>query len=253
MTHIDIAMRDGFQTVRMNWTKKVPGFQRESFEIVRRAIQAADASRDVHCTIFLGTPSCFCLGTDALTFADSNSLADLALSVESFFKQLIQSRKPLIAAVDGNAVGLGMTMLLHFDAVYATPQSTFRAPFAEWGLVPEAASSLMLPSLVGHLRAFDMFCLGGSLDAEQALACGLVTTLAPSDHVEEVAYAAARRIVKLPPKAVDATRSMLRNNRSALQRRAALETASFQKLLADEMTQRRLKVMGRASRLALAS
>jgi len=251
MKPIDIGSRDGFQVIRMSWTKEVPGFQRESFDLVRAAIQAADQSAEIFSTVILGTPSCFCLGTDALTFTDAAGISELAASVEQFFKQLIQARKPLIAAVDGDAVGLGMTMLLHFDAIFATPSSTFRAPFAEWGLVPEAASSMLLPELLGYRKAFDIFCLGGALSADAALASGFLTAVEPSDKVETAAFNAARRIAKLPPKAIVATRTMMRAGSLRLERRANMET-SFRELLRDGATQRRLRVMGRAARVAIA-
>lgn len=253
MPHIEIAIRDGFQVIRMQWTKQIPGFQRHTFDLVRQALQEADENPAVSSSVFLGTPSCFCLGTDAQTFAAAEGMHELSATVRSFFRQLISARKPLIAAVDGNAVGLGMTMLLHFDAVFATPKSTFRAPFAEWGLVPEAASSLLLPERLGYLRAFDVFCLGGTLASEQALACGLLTRIESSDTVEEVAFRTARQIAKLPPRAMLATRNLLRGNSATLNRRAATETAMFQELLADAATQRRLKTMSRAARMVLAT
>lgn len=253
MSHIVIETHDGYQTIRMNWTKQVPGFQRETFEAVRYALKAADGQDDVHVTVFFGTPSCFCLGTDVATFGDPNGLSELSSSVRAFFKQLIRTRKPLIAAVDGDAVGLGMTMLLHFDAIFATPHSTFRAPFAEWGLVPEAASSIILPTALGYQRAFKIFCLGGAISASEAEAAGIVTTLCDSGQLEDVARAAAMRLANLPPRAAAATRELMREGRSRLERRADLETSTFQELLGDALTQKRLRVMGRAARMALAS
>lgn len=251
MTHIVIEQCAGYQAIHMNWTKQVPGFQPETFEIVRLALLAADTNDDISATVFFGAPSCFCLGTDVSTFGSASDLSDLSTRVRGFFRQLIRTRTPLIAAVNGDAVGLGMTMLLHFDAVFATPSSTFRAPFAEWGLVPEAASSVLLPIALGYQRAFDLFCLGSALDSNEALRAGLITRIHCEAELEEAARSAATRLSKIPRKALRATREMMRPDRHRLERRAQLETETFHELLGEASTQRRLKVMARASRLAI--
>lgn len=253
MDHILIERHDGYQSIKMLWNGSIPGFQPETFDILTLALKAADATDEIRATVFLGTPRCFCLGTDAAIFNDQDGLSGLSQKAQRFFHQLIYSRKPLLAAVDGEAVGLGMTMLLHFDAIFATPESRFRAPFAEWGLVPEASASLLLPETVGYRRAFEILCLGGVLTAVEAKNAGLVSHVMAHDILEAEAYQAAQRLARLPAKSLHATRELLRDRRHQMRRRADTETATFQRLLKEETTQRRLKAMGRAARMAAAS
>ncbi len=243
---------DGFQAIFMNWTVDRPGFQPATFEAVSEALRLADLNPNITCTLFFGVPRCFCLGTDVTAFAQLSALSKLSETVLNFFRALINAKKPLIAAVDGTAVGLGMTMLCHFDAIFATPESVFRAPFAEWGLSPEAASSLLLPEELGYRKAFEIFCLGGELTAADAERRGLITRVVERKDLRQAAFDAATRIARLPPRSLNTTRELLRHQRVKLVRRARTETAVFQELLGEASTQRRLKVMARATKMALA-
>jgi enoyl-CoA hydratase/carnithine racemase len=252
MENFVIERRDGFQAIFMNWTIDRPGFQPASFEAVSEALRQADMDPGIACSLFFGVPRCFCLGTDVSAFALPDSLSKLSETVLDFFRALINARKPMIAAVDGNAIGLGMTMLCHFDAVYATPESIFKAPFADWGLSPEAASSLLLPEELGYRKAFELFCLGGELSAAEAERRGLITRVVERSELRPAAFEAATRIARLPARSMAATRELLRHGRAGLIRRARTETAIFQELLCEASTQRRLKVMARATKMALA-
>lgn len=251
MNYLRIEAEDGFQIINMNWNCENPGFRPETFDIISTALRAADADEHIRSTLFFGSPRCFCLGSDVNAFVGSNDLEILSEQVLRFFRSLINSKKALIAAVDGPAIGLGMTMLCHFDAVYATGDSTFRAPFVDWGLLPEAASSILLPEMIGHRRAFELFCLGGSLSAEEAEQCGLVTRIVDSRELGETAISSARHLARAPERSLRFTRDLMRQNRSRLSQRAKMETTIFHELLCEQSTQRRLKVMARASRMAL--
>jgi len=253
MDNFVIDRCDGFQAIFMNWTVDRPGFQPASFEAVTEALKLADLDPGIACSLFFGVPRCFCLGTDVNAFAQMSALSDLSETVLNFFRSLINAKKPLIAAVDGTAVGLGMTMLCHFDAIFATPESVFEAPFAEWGLSPEAASSLLLPEEIGYRKAFEIFCLGGELSAAEAERRGLITRVVERKDLRITAFDAAARIARLPRRALNTTRELLRHQRVKLVRRARTETAIFQELLSDASTQRRLKVMARATKMALAA
>ncbi len=132
---------NGFQTIFINGKIGRPGVQLASLEAIADALKQADMNPDIACTLVFGVPRCLSLGADVTAYARLSALSMWSETVLTFFRTLINARKPLIAAVDGSAVGLGMTMLCHFDAIFATPESSFKAPFAEWGLTPEAASS----------------------------------------------------------------------------------------------------------------
>lgn len=242
---------DGFQTIEMNWTSNRTGFKVDTFEEATQAIRDADINPAIACTAFFGVPRCFCLGTDANSFAETGNLNVLSDVVLRFFRALINSKKPLLAGVDGPAIGLGMTMLLHFDAVFATPASVFRAPFSDWGLSPEAGSSLLMPECIGYRRAFELFCLGGQLSADEAEQRGLVTRVIEADALNGTVIQAAQRLAALPQRPLRATRELMRHGRDRVIRQTKIENALFQELLGDKATQRRLKVMARAARIAL--
>ncbi len=253
MDNFVIDRCEGFQAIFMNWTIDRPGFQPASFEAVSQALKEADRDPSIACSLFFGVPRCFCLGTDVAAFSQVSALSNLSETVLSFFQALINARKPMIAAVDGTAIGLGMTMLCHFDAIFATPESVFKAPFADWGLSPEASSSLLLPEELGYRKAFELFCLGGELTADEAERRGLITRVVERRELRPAAFDAAARIARLPARALTTTRELLRHQRAKLIRRARTETAIFQELLCEASTQRRLKVMARATKMTLAA
>jgi enoyl-CoA hydratase/carnithine racemase len=253
MENFVMDCREGYQAIFMNWTVDQPGFQPASFEAVSEALRLADLDPSISCSLFFGVPRCFCLGTDVTAFAQLSALSKLSETVLTFFQSLINAKKPLIAAVDGTAVGLGMTMLCHFDAVFATPDSIFKAPFVEWGLTPEAASSILLPEELGYRKVFELFCLGGELSAADAERRGLITRVVERKDLRAAAFGAAARIARLPPRSLTTTRELLRHQRGRLIRRAQTETAIFQELLGEASTQRRLKVMARATKIALSA
>src|ERR1700727_2534394 len=115
-----------------------------------------------------------------------------------FIANLGKATKPLVAAVQGNAVGIGTTMLLHCDLVYLADNARLITPFVNLALVPEAASSWLLPARIGHVRAYALFALGEPLDAATALACGLANAVVPAADLRAKAHAAAEALTKRP-------------------------------------------------------
>lgn len=253
MDYLNIERSNGIQIIRMAWSAERPGFRHDTFEEMAAALRWADAQNDICCSVFVGVPHCFCYGADASSFRNTNNLGELSESALRFFRALINSKKPLIAGVDGPAAGIGMTMLLHFDAVYATPNSSFSAPFVEWGLLPDAASTILLPSLVGTARAFELLCLGGVLAPAEAAESGLVTKIVEEDQLETHVMEAANRLARLSRQSLQFTRELMHRHRSQLIRQAKLENDIFQELLSDDATQRRIRVMGRAIQRALSA
>jgi enoyl-CoA hydratase/carnithine racemase len=132
--------------------------------------------------------------------------------VVRFLHALARSERPLVAAVQGLAVGVGTTMLLHCDHVVAGSDARFSTPFVNLGLVPEAASSLLAPRLMGHRRAFELLVMGRPLDAAAALNCGLVNAVVPPSDVEAEALKAAHHIAALPAEAVATSRRLMRGS-----------------------------------------
>jgi enoyl-CoA hydratase/carnithine racemase len=129
---------------------------------------------------------------------------------------LATAQKPVIAAVNGLAVGVGVTLLAQCDLVYAAETANFRTPFIDLALVPEGASSILMPAAVGHQRANELLLLGETWTAQEALAAGLVARLFPADHLHEAVLDRARVIAAKPPGAMRASKGLLATNTSAV-------------------------------------
>ena len=137
----------------------------------------------------------------------------------------------MVAAVQGNAVGVGTTMLMHCDHVVASTEAKFSTPFVSLGLVPEAASSLIAPRLLGHTKAFSLLVMGKPLTADEAKDAGLVNTVAAPDAVEAEAMKAAQHIAALPPQAVLASRRLMRGSVDEIDARIDIEADEFKRRL----------------------
>lgn len=171
----------------------------------------ADAGKDpsVRAVVFGSTSNIFTAGNDLVDFMQ-NPPGSLDSPVGRFLEVLATFEKPMIAAVDGKGVGLGLTMLLHCDLVYLSDRSELVAPFVSLGLVPEAGSSLLLPRLVGHARASEILLLGEPVSAQQALQWGLANAVLPSDQVLPRALEAARKLGEKAPGAVKLSKALLK-------------------------------------------
>ena len=144
-----------------------------------------------------------------------------------FIGTLARFPKPIVAAVPGAAIGVGTTMLLHCDLVYAAPAARFSVPFVDLGLVPEAGSSLLLPMLLGSARANAMLLLGEPIDADVALGCGLVNAIVPPEELDAAALRVAQRLAQKPPAALAASRALIRRGRGVLEAQMQAEQAAF--------------------------
>ena len=144
-----------------------------------------------------------------------------------FTRELAEFEKPLIAAVDGLAVGIGTTLLFHCDLVYATPESRFQTPFVNLGLVPEAGSSLLAPQRFGRAKAAEFLLLAEPFDAGQAHALGLVNALVPQAELIAHAMGKAAALAAKPRAALLATRRLMRGDAEALKARMAEEMHAF--------------------------
>ena len=183
-------------------------FTSAMYERLADVLESLD-SNGSRCLLIEAEGDSFCAGNDLNDFLTLDEFDDNT-PVVRVLRALSAMECPVVAAVDGAAVGIGTTLLLHCDLVYATPDARFAAPFVPLGLVPEAASSRLLPELVGHRRAMAMFLLGEFLDAESALAAGLVSHVVAQDTLSQAANAAATRVAALPAAAARATRRLCR-------------------------------------------
>lgn len=233
MSEIEIALEAGVQTIRINRPEKKNALTASMYEHMARALKAGMADEAVRVSVFLGVPGIFSAGNDIGDFlkvamsGERNSMA-----VFDFLEAIIMARKPLVAGVDGIAIGVGTTMLMHCDHVIASPRATFRTPFVELGLLPEAGSSLIAPRIMGHHRAFALLAMGEAFSAEDACAAGLVNRVVPERELEPATLDAARRIAALPPEAFAASRELVRGDRSDVLARMREEAKLWEARLA---------------------
>lgn len=198
------------------------------------ALDAAAADPAVRVVTIAGTGDSFCAGNDIGDFLAASTGRDIAeANVFRFIRALGAFPKPLVAGVQGRAVGIGTTMLLHCDHVLLADDARLSAPFATLGLVPEAASSMLLPARVGHARAFAMMAMGEVMAAPEALACGLANAVVPAGELHTALAQAAVRIAALPPGAVAATKALMRDG-EAMAAAMQAEIAVFAKALQGE-------------------
>jgi enoyl-CoA hydratase/carnithine racemase len=209
--HVTVDETGPVRTVRMNRPDKKNALTAAMYETMAAALESANGRADIRCVIIAGAPGAFSAGNDLAEFSQAASAGQgLGAPVVRFLHALARSERPLVAAVQGLAVGVGTTMLLHCDHVVAGTDARFSTPFVSLGLVPEAASSLLAPRLMGHRRAFELLVMGRPLDAAAAQACGLVNAVVPPGDVEAHAMKAARDIAALPAEAVAASRRLMR-------------------------------------------
>ncbi len=189
----------------------------------------AEAERDdaVSCLVFAGEGVGFCAGNDLADFV-ADAAHEGERPVFRFIRGLADAGKVLIAAVQGRAVGIGTTMLLHCDFVLAEPDAELQMPFVDLALVPEAGSSLLVPSLMGQRRAAELLLLGERIGAERALSLGLVNRIVPAGQALVEAQALAARLAAKPAGALRATKRLMKSATQDLHGRIAEENAAFQ-------------------------
>ena len=181
------------------------------YDTMAGGIESVAQNPALRCLLIAGAPTAFCAGNDIGDFLQmAMGSGALGTPILRFLYALARCETPLVAAVRGNAVGVGTTMLMHCDHVVAASDARFSTPFVGLGLVPEAASSLVAPRLMGQARAFSLLVMGRPLAADEAKAAGLVNTVVAADAVEAEAMKAAREIAALPPQGVLASRRLLR-------------------------------------------
>lgn len=221
--------RDGpIQVLRIARPEKKNALTGAMYGALADAIEAGDADDAIAAHIITGSGGIFTAGNDIGDFlATARGTGGLDKNVVRFIRLLPVVKKPLLAAVDGNAIGIGTTLLFHCDLVYAAPDATFATPFLDLGVVPEAASSLLMPARMGYTRAFAMLALGDPMSAGDALAAGFVNAIVPASDLEGVVIAAAKRLAAKPPEALAIARRLMRGDPELILARMDEEVAAF--------------------------
>jgi len=225
----------GVRIIRMNRPEKKNALTLAMYAEMTRALDEAQTREAIRCVMFAGAPGAFCAGNDVADFLKAAMSGNFETNALDFVKAVAASRKPLVAAVGGVAVGVGTTMLLHCDHVVAGNDATLSTPFLKLGLIPEAASTLLAPMRMGHARAFSLLVMGRPLIAAEAKEAGIVNLVVDPAQVDEVALGAAREIAALPPGAVAVTRKLMRGHVDSALRQIDAESLHFkERLQSDE-------------------
>ncbi len=233
MADIEISRVDRVQILRLTRSAKRNALTAAMYAALSEALLAGDSANDVAVHVILGSDGVFSAGNDLRDFLNAADGAEgPGNEVLRFIRLLPLVGKPLIAGVDGLAIGIGTTLLLHCDLVYASERAQFSTPFLNLGLVPEAASSLLMPQRRGYARAFDMLVLGSVFSAEDAKAAGLVNAVVPSSDLEPTVLDAARRLAEKPPEALAAARRLMRSDVTAILKCMDDEAEAFKQRLA---------------------
>ncbi|WP_113260006.1 crotonase/enoyl-CoA hydratase family protein [Agrobacterium cavarae] len=218
----------GVQVIRFNRPDKKNAITDAMYRSMIEALKTADADEDIRAIAFLGTPGCFSAGNDMadfLGFAMSGGKG--RLTAGDFLHTLVSVEKPIVSGVDGLAIGIGTTLNLHCDLTVASSRSLFRTPFVDLALVPEAASSLLVPRIAGHQRAFALLAAGEGFSAEQAMAAGLIWKVVPEADVEAETLKIAANLASKPPQALKIARDLVRGDVDAIRARIDEEIVHF--------------------------
>lgn len=228
--HISVSIHDRILTLRMQRPEKKNALTREMYLSMIAGLQQAEADASVRVVLITGTEDCFTAGNDLVDFANAQPGETSPAIV--YLQGLAAATKPVIAAVSGVAVGIGTTMLLHCDLVYADATSRFQLPFVNLGLCPEAGSSVILPGLMGQRRAAELLFFGEPFNAEVARALGIVNEVVSQGTLQAAALGKAQQLAEKPPSALRAAKALLRHATAPIIADAmARETQQFAALL----------------------
>ncbi len=206
MNEIIITQDQHVLRVHINRPQKKNALTPEMYDALRAAIESADSDQGIRVIYLTGSGDSFCAGNDLNSFlGDPGSMAPAR-----FIKAVADAATPIVAAVNGVAVGVGVTMLLHCDLVYVAEGVKLRLPFIDLGLVPEAASTYLLPRILGYPRAAELLLLGEAFSAETASKYGIVNAVVAADELEGLAWSKAELLAAKPPEALRQTKALLK-------------------------------------------
>jgi len=220
---IKTATLNGVATIEIARPEKKNALTLAMYKAMADAVNAAVADPAVRAVLIVGQPGIFTSGNDIEDFMQRPITSDESPAF-GFMRALLACDKPVVAAVTGAAIGIGTTLLLHCDFVYVSDEARLAMPFTSLGLVPEFASSIVVPQLMGNVRAAEKILLGDPFTGAEAVECGIANAVLPAGEVALYARRVAERFNALPPGAVQESKRLLRRARS----QALLETIAVE-------------------------
>ncbi|MFC0632909.1 enoyl-CoA hydratase [Brevundimonas balnearis] len=211
--HVLTHLSDGVLSVSLNRADKKNAITQAMYTALAEATERAQTDPAVRVILFRGEGDAFSAGNDIGDFIalGSQAAGPDDMPVFRFLKALAHLEKPAVGAVRGRAVGIGLTLLLHCDMVVVAEDALLSAPFINLALAPEAASSLLLPAIVGHPRAFEIFALGEPITGAKAEAWGLANRAVPAGQVDETARELAAKLASRAPNSIRKTKALMRD------------------------------------------
>jgi enoyl-CoA hydratase/carnithine racemase len=231
---IQVVETDGVIEIHIDRPDKKNALTGAMYRAMTGALADASARGDIGAVLFAGEGDAFSAGNDLKDFMAGPEGGAAAFA---FIRAIAGFDKPIVAAVQGLAVGVGTTMLFHCDLVYAAPDARFIMPFVNLGIVPEAGSSLLVPAILGYAKAAAMLLLGEPLDAQGADRAGLVSAIVPADQLLAHARDKAAALMAKPPQALAITRRLMKGDPAALMARIEEEARLFEETLASPEAQ----------------
>ncbi|MYD10441.1 MAG: enoyl-CoA hydratase [Chloroflexi bacterium] len=233
MPNITTTLDDHILRVQLTRPEKKNALTPAMYDALREAIERADSDPDIRVITITGSGDSFCAGNDLTSFMEDPG-SDAAAR---FIRAIATAETPIVAAVNGVAVGVGVTMLLHCDLVYAAADAKFNFAFIDLGLLPEAGSTYLLPRMLGYARAAELLMLGEAFGVETARESGLVNAVVAAEALEETVWAKARQLAAKPPEALRQTKMLLRRGSAlALKETMDLELEMIgERLVSDEV------------------
>lgn len=223
---VEISRDGAVLVLRLRRPDKKNAITAAMYAAMADALAGLERDDTLRAALITGSDGLFTAGNDLTDFLQ-NPPAGEDSPVFRFIAALPRADKPLVAAVDGPAVGVGTTMLLHCDLVYVTARARLQVPFVNLGLLPEAGSTYLLPRLIGHARAAELVMLGEPIDGEAAVRLGIASRVVAPDELEATALAAARALADKPPAAMRITKQLLKSDRPAVEAAMRREGEEF--------------------------
>ncbi len=228
MQHIAIEQNEHIITLTINRPEKKNALTREMYLSLANAINYAGQDEEARVIVIKGSDGVFTAGNDMHDFISATQQTDTEVNeTEQFMRALMECKLPVIAQVDGLAIGIGATMLLHCDFVYCSKNTVLRTPFINLGLVPEYASSYIMPRLMGHIRAAEWLLLGESITADAAKEMGMVNDVFEAETLSEKVAQTAQKLASLPQVALRQSKQLMKTNALAINEHMYAELKIF--------------------------
>lgn len=233
------TVKDASCTLQLNRPDKLNALNREMYALLTDELTDANKNPEVSCIVIKGTPDIFTAGNDLSDFAAAVREGGTFDAPFSLMRAMLNCEKPIIAAVDGPAIGIGATLLFHCDLVYASHGARFQTPFTDLGVCPEFASSETMPAVLGSHKAAQMLLLGDPLSAEEAERHGLVNQLVESEALDETVNKVTARLAAKSKDSLHTSRALLKARNEKYQEIIDREAEQFGRLMgSDEFKQK---------------